>query len=594
MKDFYAFKYDDNFAIFGHIGTRGKHGSPSQLATLIERAARTTKDAIGLETNSICMLLAANPGLPKFIASFVCLVFPPHSPLVIHDDTHESSMLRNLVHDLTRNILAVLSKVEDPSVASTFGLHETRFMLNLVNLYWRNNEKLVLKLVSSCKLWNRHFTKELRDLTRPLLRNIQKELEHFQFILSGTKQGRSYELQYTFTGDSTFADRCDTSCPFDRNMLYVSRDTLLLDSLAFLETIMQFLPEDFYADVLSTEVETLDGNLHLEAVLKLAYYLLADCHHYILSQNAAMYRTENLPERYEVMFQKCFFYRCKIVSLNVLMLTIMYNVFLNPCGSADFCYNWLLVFTQMGCDDYMSDKSLIIDDLREVDFTNHVDTWSSISKTWKIKEITGLRDEELIRECLEKHEYDVSGTIIDLVNRPYTNYAGPIASTTAPVPPPGGQPRIPAQNNYNFGIPFLPKEERRAVLNYWDHANRAKLYDDDYDDYEDVEGEVVPLNAKLLCDELIESSDYDDRELPLSSSVPTQKSGVGLTAAERNQSRSSTSGEKATSQKPSKNEGKGASTRGARGGKGVAPRGARGGRGGGTRRSLSRKKNEGE
>lgn len=30
------------------------------------------------------------------------------------------------------------------------------------------------------------------------------------------------------------------------------------------------------------------------------------------------------------------------------MSTIKYNVFLNPGISADYCYNWLVVFTEVG------------------------------------------------------------------------------------------------------------------------------------------------------------------------------------------------------------------------------------------------------
>lgn len=118
MQDLHAFRYDYNYSIFGRIGCRDAINSASNVAALLgnlkeicvniclESALSTLKDAIGLETNSLLMLLEANPGFPNFISSFVCLVFPPYSPLVINSDRHESSVLLDLVHDFTRYFMA--------------------------------------------------------------------------------------------------------------------------------------------------------------------------------------------------------------------------------------------------------------------------------------------------------------------------------------------------------------------------------------------------------------------------------------------------------------------------------------------------------
>ncbi|GIX62047.1 solute carrier family 35 member G2-like, putative [Babesia caballi] len=379
---------------------------------------------------------------------------------------------------------------------------------------------------------------------------IQSEFDHLQFLLSGIKQGRMFETSRTFESEGVFTARSDDTSAFDRNALFVDKDTVLLDSLTFLETVLRFASEDDYDYILSTTVDTSEGRVQLSPFLTNLYYLLTYFHYYMLSQTAPLYKMEPLQDRYAVMFQKCLFHRCKMLALSCLLAVVRHNVVIRPVESADYCYNWLLVFTQIGGEEYDFDRSVIEKDLRDINFLDHVDEWNSISGTWcvvfcklrsafvfrlpaelqqiksmvsstakeapveasddinQIKEITGITDTAVIQECLEKHDFDISNAIMDLFN------------AVKEQPRPLAQPAKQTIVDPSLSMRFLPKESRQAVLNYWlvvcpyfiavlrDYVNRPELYDDDYESEDEFDGDVVPLNAKALYDDII-SSDGD-------------------------------------------------------------------------------------
>ncbi|ORM42264.1 uncharacterized protein BXIN_1489 [Babesia sp. Xinjiang] len=251
----------------------------------LERFIKTLKEILGADVSSVSENVTSTSHFSNLVATFICRVFPPHSPFVIYNEVHESSRLRPLLHDAT--------SLDDP-----------KFMMNVLNLYWRNNKSICGRLVSSIQSRNQHYLREVAELVNPLLevicfklqpltlQNIQQEYEYIHFIISGIKQGRKVDTVRTFESKGVITCRSDLPDNFDRNSLFVSADTVLLDLLAHLETLFQFVSEEEYDYVLSATVSTAEGECQLSSVLTNMYYLMAQAHQHMQSKQIPLYKMQ--------------------------------------------------------------------------------------------------------------------------------------------------------------------------------------------------------------------------------------------------------------------------------------------------------------
>ncbi|GFE52740.1 hypothetical protein BaOVIS_001440 [Babesia ovis] len=524
MEDPHEFKYTYNYSLFDSIHSDGYEEEKSTVVVFLECFIEKLKEILKAD---ISCTNAVDTHTLHLVTTFICRVLPPYHPFVLYNEGEDTSRLRLLLDDASRNMLSVLDRIKDSPNASALGLDDPQFTMNIFNLYWRNNESIINDLVLSSRLLTPNYMRQLSGLVKPLLENIQKEYDYLYFLISSLKQGRRTETYRTFDKRGYFTCRSDTSSNFDRSALFVSKDTMLLDLLAILETLLRYLPNDEYENVLSASVNTSDGESQISTVLTSTYYLLAQAQKYLATQRAPLYKMEHFTDSYTAMFQRCLFYRCRMFALSCLLTTVKYNVILYPSDSADYCYNWLLVFLEIGGNEYEVDRSVILDDLREIDFLDHVDEWHSLSGTWipgeiqqlkamvpsevpntpiksnddieLIKEITNIKDIAAIKACLERHNFDVSETIMELVN----------VQGNESIPPRMNQPGKSTTTNADMSFHFVSKETRQAVLNYWDFINRPEIYDDDYDDNDFMEDSIMPLNARIVYEEMTDS-DYDE------------------------------------------------------------------------------------
>ncbi|CDR96308.1 hypothetical protein, conserved [Babesia bigemina] len=494
MNDTHEFKYVYNYSIFNPICHNNVVDSARDATTFLERSLRELRDVLDAADNVTSGSEESIAKLSNIFSTFVCLIFPPHTPFVIYDEEQERSRLRLLTHELARTFLNVIHKLKDSSVAPSLGLCDSKFMVNVLNLYWRNNEEIACDIASSCKLVNSSFSHDLAELVKSLLESLQKECDHLHFILSSLKQGMKFESSRSVESDGVFAVRSEAS-PFNRNALFVDKETVISDILSYLETILHYIDKEEYNYVLSISLTTAEEDSCLLAALTNSYYLSSAIYDHILSQRTPLYKQESISDGYETQFQTCLFYRCKMQALRCILEAVKYNVVI-------------------GGDEYNFDRKMIMDDLRDVKFHEYADEWNSISGTCQIREITGITDVAIIREHLIKHDFDVSNAIMDLVNRPVTE---------APSRPVNKTPMKPIVDA-NMSTYFVPKETRQAVLNYWDYVNRPAVYDDDYDDEADFE-DLIPIKAKVIYDEIIDSSD-DSSESAESDREPRNQSGT--------------------------------------------------------------------
>ncbi|GBE63085.1 solute carrier family 35 member G2-like, putative [Babesia ovata] len=580
MTDTHEFKYVYNYSIFNPACHTNAADSAREATTFLECSLRELRDVLDADKILTSGSEDATAKLSKIFSTFVCLIFPPHSPFVIYDEEQEGSRLRILTHELARTLLNVIYKLRDSSVASSLGLCDSRFMVDVLNLYWRNNEDIACDIASSCKLVNPSFKHDLAELVKSLLERLQKECDHLNFILSSVKQGMKFESSRSVESDGMFLVRSEAS-PFNRNVLFVDKYTLISDILSYLETVLHFVDKEEYDYVLSTSVATAEEDSCLLTALTNSYYLFSAIYDHMLSQRTPFYKQESIPDGYATQFQTCLFYRCKVQALRCILEAVKYNVVVRPLESADYCYHWLLVFTQIGGDEYNFDRKTIMDDLRDIHFHDYVDEWNSISGTWlpaelnQLKSMVPLDSTETPDENAEVIEFVVMSFVHNFAaksGRPgalilVALLALPV--TEVPSRPVNHPPKKPVVNA-NMSTYFVPKETRQAVLNYWDFVNRPAVYDDDYDDEPDFE-DLIPIKAKVIYDEIIDSSD-DSSESAESDQEPSNMS-------------ENTSGNNTAPASEPKSRQPGNRSRDA------APHRGRGSRGGNRRQIFNRKRN---
>ncbi|EDO07642.2 hypothetical protein BBOV_III000750 [Babesia bovis T2Bo] len=540
MESIYEFTYRYNLKLFTFGTVDGSDASLDDVATFLghfnEKISYLLRNEAALDTidETTCHI----------ISTFICRVFPPYSPFIVYNNGLSTSETRILLDDVTKNLLNLICRIKDSVAAYVLGLDNAKFALNIFNLYWRNNKAVVDQLFNLLINQHANYVDDLVILVGILTKHIQREYEYINLLMSGIRQGRWTNNFRTSEISAYIAYRSDTSSSFDRNALFVDQNIMILDVLAYLETILQHFPISECDRILSVTVSSFDGESQISTLLTNVYYLFSQVEKLIYDKKRAIYKME-LSEKLAATFQRSLFYRCKMIALNCLLSIVKYNVVIHPTESADYCYNWLLIFLEIGGEEYDVDSSVILEDLHDIDLFKHVDTWSSISGTWlpgeidqlrslvgsrenqnqtspndetkMISEVTGIHDTVVINNCLKKHNFDVSETILALLkeseieSRPSQHHR--IQPHKKPTP------------SMDISTHFISKETRQSVLNYWDFINRQEIYDDDYDD-DSMEDDVLPLNARLVYEEMTDSEeDVDD------SSENVNQSGDNSTAS---------------------------------------------------------------
>lgn len=167
---------------------------------MVGTAINETEEVLKLN-NSFLSQKLKEPELQEFLKSFVCLAFPFYSPYVPYDEI----LIENPMHSniniiskynllylsmLCRNVLNIFLKASKCSSNETlcklgyvvcvlqpwFRFSDPKFMLNLINMYGRNNEKLVNEIIKACKMVNSKFIEDMLSVARTLLQVLFKIL----------------------------------------------------------------------------------------------------------------------------------------------------------------------------------------------------------------------------------------------------------------------------------------------------------------------------------------------------------------------------------------------------------------------------------
>ncbi|KAK2195901.1 hypothetical protein BdWA1_002499 [Babesia duncani] len=325
-----------------------------------------------------------------------------------------------------------------------------------------------------------------------------------------------------------FGGICCFRDQLEDDLVAISREHFILDTLAILETFanIQNIPCEI---ILEAEITSPYGTMSFEEVLTNCYHLLIQLQRHCRAGKLQMYHELVVVVDPTLLneFQLCAFYRSRILALGLLLCIVKYNVTKNPSASADYCFNWFSVFTQIGPCEIDFDSQVLLSDLYELDFSNFINELNALNEIWtpseisqikalvpqkssgdvddsiknvqtdynKITQITGVTDTNVIKNALDAHGNDVSAAILSLVETNKIDTAATIQRSR----------QLPAQVS-NL---YMTKESRQAVLNYWfveiyicksrDFQNTFGIYDDDFID-EEIQ-ETIPINLNHLDDE---------------------------------------------------------------------------------------------
>ncbi|XP_955458.1 uncharacterized protein TA18165 [Theileria annulata] len=542
MYKLYKFDYNLNYKIFG-IDLKDeskKEGLDPDI--FIEIAINETEELLKLN-NSFLSQKLKDPDLQEFLKSFICLAFPFYSPYVPYDEILIENPLHSNINIIAKNVLNIFLKASKCSSNETLcnlGFSDPKFMTNLINMYGRNNEKIVNEIIKSCKMVNSKFIDQLLGVTHTLFQTLSDIYE----LLRSFDSLNNYKIFEQLTSGSILSDR-STGKEFDK--VFVNNEHIMLDIVSILESVLKFTPQSSVSYFLRLDIKTKHGISNLEQVLTNCYYLLLYLYQLMVQTKEPIYDIKVLSTRYlrpikgilrvfgtstikydkEYMtsFQICVYYRCRIFILKILLKIVEFNILSSPTDSAEYSFNWLLIFIKMGGDQYNIDRDLIVQDFNEINFSIYVDEWNLINKNWseseisqmkslvvnvkdknmeqtitKIREITEIEDEQVIINCLNKHENDIDSTIIDLIDNFTINKKTNKLAT-----------EIGKKSVEKLSISYIPTENKQAIMNYWDYINEnCEMYNDDNDDEDEI-----PLNVNLNIDEISQSEGSEDK--------PTQK-----------------------------------------------------------------------
>ncbi|UKJ88620.2 hypothetical protein MACJ_001864 [Theileria orientalis] len=551
MFELRKFEYDFNCKIFGiELGCESTR-EEKEIQEFIESAINGTEELLKLSDNVFSQRIK-DPGLQQFLRSFVCLAFPPYSPYVPYDEILIENPMHTNINVISRNVFNLLlkaSKCTGNDTLCKLGFSDPKFMLNILNMYGRNNEKLVNQILRCCNLVNARFVEEMTSVTHSLFQILGDSYEYLRSLVNAFMESTASFQQ--ITENSILADR---ELGTDYSKVFVNSEHMMLDVVSYLEIALKFTPDASYSGLLSKCVDTPYGNSTIEQIVTNCYYLLLYVHKLMVetrepiyeikvaimthirlgcktdrTSGHSTYRTNTCKTDYTTRFQICVYYRCRILLIKLLLMIVRFNITASPEDSGEYCYNWLLIFIKIGGDQYNVDRDLILEDLNEINLPIYIDEWDSINKNWsqneisqmkslvvnkkdknieqnivlghgkpssiyrKIREITQIEDDDTIRNCLVKNENDVDSTIMDLIN----NF------TITPKPAEIGKKGV-----EKLSLSYVPTESKQAVMNYWQYINEnPDMYNDDNE-----EEEEIPINVNLNIDDLPPSEEEEQQK----------------------------------------------------------------------------------
>eukprot|EP00375_Theileria_parva_P000226 XP_762895.1 hypothetical protein [Theileria parva strain Muguga] len=382
------FEYSFNYKIFG-IDSKNEYKKEGlDVDIFIGTAINETEEVLKLN-NSFLSQKLKEPELQEFLKSFVCLAFPFYSPYVPYDEILIENPMHSNINIISKNVLNIFLKASKCSSNETLcklGFSDPKFMLNLINMYGRNNEKLVNEIIKACKMVNSKFIEDMLSVARTLLQTLS---DMYQFLRLFADSCNNYDkMVEQFTSNSILADR---STGTDYNKVFVNSDHIMLDIVAILDSVLKFTPERSYPYFLGLDVKTKHGVSKLEQVLTNCYYLLLYLYQLMDNTKEPIYEIKNFEKDYMTSFQICVYYRSRIFILKILLKIVQYNILSSPADSAEYSYNWLLIFIKMGGDQYSIDRDLIVQDFNEINFSIYVDEWNMINKNWTEAEIAQMK-----------------------------------------------------------------------------------------------------------------------------------------------------------------------------------------------------------
>ncbi|EKX73170.1 conserved hypothetical protein [Theileria equi strain WA] len=499
------FNYKYNYKIFDSSIEDKNDAEYAEVRVYLDYATNTTENLIKLSNNILSQNIK-DPSIQTFLKSFVCLAFPPYSPYIHYEEIFIESPLHTSVNTVSRNVFTIFlnaAKCASNDTLSKLGLNDAKYMLNFFNMYGRNNDKFSREILKTCKMLNGNFMDDMVSIVQTISQIISSEFDILRSLTDSFVDGKTRYHSSLFSEHPMLCDRSVSADSY--NKLFVNMEHKLLDLLSHLETILRFLSESHYSAALETYVDTPYGKSKIEHAFTNLYYFFIYLHQLLVETKRPLYDITKFDKEYARKFQICIYYRCRIMLLRILLSIVKYNIALYPSESADYCLNWLIIFIKMGGNNYTINRDLIVDDFNDVNFPAYVDDWQAINKNWipseisqmkglvtvksndknldpnvvKVKEITRIDDEQTIIDCLNKHQHDVDAAIIDLID----NYSEVSNTNDAHA----------GSNRRTTNLPslsYLPKENRKAVMNYWDFINQPEMYDDDNDD-------SVPFNVNL-------------------------------------------------------------------------------------------------
>ncbi|BAM40837.1 conserved hypothetical protein [Theileria orientalis strain Shintoku] len=549
MFELRKFEYDFNCKIFGiELGCESTR-EEKEIEEFIGSAINGTEQLLKMSDNVFSQKIK-DPGLQQFLRSFVCLAFPPYSPYVPYDEILIENPMHTNINVISRNVFNLFlkaSKCTGNDTLCKLGFSDPKFMLNILNMYGRNNEKLVNQILKCCNLVNGRFVEDMTSVTHALFQILGDSYQYLRSLVNTFMESTASFQQ--IAENSILADR---QIGTDFSKVFVNSEHMMLDVVSYLEIALKFTPDASYASLLSKCVETPYGNTTIEQTVTNCYYLLLYVHKLMVETREPIYeikvtivkymgigwktdrtsgnRTDlinNYKTDYTTRFQICVYYRCRILLIKLLLMIVRFNIKESPEDSGEYCYNWLLIFIKIGGDQYNVDRDLIMEDLNEINLPIYIDEWDSINKNWsqneisqmkslvvnkkdknmeqnivKIREITHIEDDDTIRNCLAKHENDVDSTIMDLIN----NFTSELLKTKrcAVTPKPA---EIGKKGVEKLSLSYVPTESKQAVMNYWQYINEnADMYDDDNE-----EEEEIPINVNLNIDDLPSSEEQEQQ-----------------------------------------------------------------------------------
>ncbi|UKK01006.2 adenylosuccinate lyase [Theileria orientalis] len=573
MFELRKFEYDFNCKIFGiELGCESTR-EEKEIEKFIGSAINGTEELLKLSDNVFSQRIK-DPTLQQFLRSFVCLAFPPYSPYVPYDEILIENPMHTNINVISRNVFNLFlkaSKCTGNDTLCKLGFSDPKFMLNILNMYGRNNEKLVNRILKCSNLVNGRFVEDMVSVTHSLFQILGDSYEYLRSLVNTFMESTASFQQ--IAENSILADRQTGT---DYSKVFVNSEHMMLDVVSYLEIALKFTPDALYSSLLSKYVETPYGNSTIEQVVTNCYYLLLYVHKLMVETREPIYEikkfhmdsasgynagntgrykgdttngykadttsgyktnrtsgyitdgTNNSKTEYTTRFQICVYYRCRILLIKLLLMIVRFNITASPGDSGEYCYNWLLIFIKIGGDQYNVDRDLILEDLNEINLPIYIDEWDSINKNWSQNEINQMKSlvvnkkDKSIEQNIVKIKEITQIEDDDTIRNCLTKHENDVDSTIMDLinnftselrkifncAVTPKPAEIGKKGVEKLSLSYVPTESKQAVMNYWQYINEnADMYNDDNE-----EEEEIPINVNLNIDDLPSSEEQEQQK----------------------------------------------------------------------------------